>query len=924
MVTRHLLTGASALAILATATPSFAQQTPNTSVGANNTRDITSTGGGAGNTNTTNCTQNGNNNSCTITQRDGSNNSSSITQTGDNNRALNEQTGSNNGSSITQDSQFTTGTTVSNPPTSTTAGGNSASVIQLSSRSNTSTATSSQNTSTVSQTGQNNSLTLRQTNGNAGTDTLTNTSSVTQVSTAATAGAAASANAGNFASVIQDVGAFSTAGGITAGQNQTISQNGRGNSATVDQRRGRNVATVNQGVAGSDVRNQRASVGQFAIGSSVTITQRTTANVLGSTDTTATGGRQGNEANVNVGDANNDTRGAQATVSQESNGDLANVFVFGGTELTSSFTPAGATAPTATGNNFNGSNVTQRNTTVTLAGGTPTTPATTPAGGTASNFTNTGTQAELNDSNNEVFVSIARGSQQTSTIDQNGVGNFADVTLTSGVAGFDPGNASQTNDPTRGRSGGNTSTVNQSGRGNAAVVVIGSGRNASVQGFGNQVTINQTSSANGFAGRGDAQPRSQQTQSEGRFAVVEPTEFSAGTARGNFAQTFQFGRFATATVTQVDGRDSGTRNADGTISRARADISQAGERFSASLTQTGDNFASITQGQLAIGTNGTVTLTQTDAGNGAATSGGQTDQFGNPVAGGTVRQFNVATISQFGDTNVVTANQNTRDGFMSVFQAVNTTGNAVDADQGGGRAGAPVGPDATVTGTSRGRATPRTAETGIDSVSLTANISQTGSGNGARVDQDGQNNVATVDQRGNGTGTNTGTGTGGTGTVASGGSAGTSSTVANGTNAGNFVLLQQAGRNNRGRVFQGTGVGRSGDTATGASPSFTGQTAEARLIQTGDNNSGTIEQNGRGQRAALTQAGDNNTGSIIQDAAATNASATLTQNGFQNTFFIRQTAANQQITVTQNGAGNTATTVNSSGAGGGSNGFTPQ
>lgn len=867
-MTRHLLTSASALAILATATPAFAQ--------ANNTRDIT-TAGGTNNIATCDNTT-GSNNACVITQRDGDNNFSDIDQFGDGNRATNEQTGSNNDSDIDQ-----TGPTSADGTA--LGAGNSATVLQTSAFPRSTDAAFNANSSTVAQTGVRNVAGVTQSNTSTSTTTAANAtvgtgaggntsngnvSSVTQVS-ATDVSTGGVANAGNFVRVDQG------AGNNRLGQSSTITQNGGSQSATVNQLFAGNFSTIRQGVAGATAdaasSGNRAAVSQNGQAGTSTIAQDNRNNTALVT--------LGNGATNSAGGAA--TIGASSSVTQSQSGNTATVFITGGGQTansTSPVIPAGqTTAPTSQNNNQ--SVLIQRNTTV----------------GVGTNANGTASAAELANVRNDAFVSLTRGQQQSSSVTQDGIQNFADVTVTSGVAGFDPG-ASAT-DPTRGRSGGNTSTINQTGRGNSAVVTTGSDRSTTApQGFGNSVSITQTATQQ-YQGRGET-TASRNFQSEGRFVVTEPTLGAAGTARGIFVQTFQTGRFGTVTINQSDNANgAGTAYPDGTIGRARGDVVQSGERHNLSLTQVGDNFASLTQGQIGIGSNNSLTVNQTDAGEGTgavSTTGSGTDEFGNPTGGGssqntTGRAYNVAVVTQYGSNNTMTVDQNTRNGFVSAFQATNTSGNVIDVDQ-VDAAGA-------------------TEAAGTLSRGNTANVSQFANNNAADVDQTGSRNVITVEQRG----------------VGAAAATTTSNTAAAGTTpaaSGNLVTVLQSGNDNRGRVVQGAGVGRSatfdaGDPATAT----TAQNAEARLIQSGNSNSGSIEQNGRGQRAEINQSGNNNTAGILQEAAATNASATINQTGSRNTFYIRQNAVNQQLTVTQSGNDNSVTTRTPA-TGGGFGGTTPQ
>lgn len=565
------------------------------------------------------------------------------------------------------------------------------------------------------------------------------------------------------------------------------------------------------------------------------------------------------------------------------------------------------------------------------------------SGSTINNGNNTRGQFQSNDA----YVSLSRGDQMTSDISQNGSANYAEVVMTSGVQGINvvndpqPGQGLEAN-----RNGGNNATVSQGNRGSVAVVTTQAARGVAFRGLGNNVTINQTGKAN-FNTRGVARANQAVSGNGDRISYTEfgSTAGNFSGANGQYVETYQQGRFDTATITQGVNADSGTVYADGQIARARAGLYQNASVDSATITQTGDNYGEVTQ---SFGQGSTVNLTQTDAGDivNPGSPGGTIqvcDQFGNctaqpdpnnpPVPASVTRQYNQALITQNGDGNSIEATQNTMNGYVSLFQrratqALASATNRMVVEQGTGSSGAVSGAGGVYTGNPIGAAPP----TGAATRNLTATMEQGGTNNAARVLQDGISLVAKVTQLG-------------TGTLRSNGS---DFTGFGANNAGNQVLVFQQGTNNRATATQGTGVrssvtGEAGAVASGntaqqnqvltGNPNATqdefyfaggGRSAEIDILQAGTNNTATAEQRGAGQYARIDQGpGSNNTASILQDTGATNATAVIRQSGSSNTYYVVQTQPGQYISVNQTGNSNGATNITQRGGAGGYAGFTP-
>ncbi|HEX8532536.1 MAG TPA: hypothetical protein VF662_00045 [Allosphingosinicella sp.] len=723
----------------------------------------------------------------------------------------------------------------------------------------TSTQRASNNSSTLSQQGFLNSATVSQ-NGDGNDSSVAQNGG--QQNPNSTSGASLEGS-GNIVRIVQNTSQTSSQGRSSS----TVNQTGNSNSVSVTQSGITQRSTVAQG---GDVQTgtiifpcgpgTNCMVPVFtptsANSNSVTIMQ---SGSFGSSTVTQQAPGTGGNTSVtnNVANVRQDSENSTGTgfggasnvsnVTQQSSGNTAVVVMTGGNN-------AGGFG-TTDANTRNVSQITQRNS----------------------------TQSSTVLSNNVARAFLGRGDQLSSTIAQDGRNNFAEVTLASGVAGS---NSSVQG----GRSTGNSSAVSQIGRGSVAVVVTQAGRGQTGQGIGNVSSISQTATANFAAPTGGVTA----------FNSSSETGFFPG-SRGLYAVSYQQGQFGNLTINQSDtnagGGGSGTTYSNGAVARARAQVFQAGRLMSVTVNQTGDNFADVTQGRLGLDASGTINLDQTDAGD-TSVAGGGFDPQGNPNSSFN-RQSNTATIVQYGTSNTIFAQQNTRAGSATIFQNGGSTNN-VDMQQGTGstqffNADSP----STIS------ASP---STGANTQNLTASITQGGSNNGMRVRQDGTSLVATVSQLGTGTGApiaaNAGNAQGGT--------------QANQSNVGNIIQVIQQGTNNQATARQTANVGQSaaGSVASGtgnaaASPgAFTGgaRSPEINILQGGTGQRAYAEQRGKGQVARIEQNGTNNTAGILQDTGATNATARITQSGTGNSFFVVQTQPGEFINVNQTGSNNTAVT----------------
>lgn len=668
---------------------------------------------------------------------------------------------------------------------------------------------------------------------------------------------------------------------------------------------------------------------------------------------------QGAFSGVATGNRATTSQGARSSysyVQQEGSGNLADVAETTGNNLRSSVVQAGPNNAPVSGNSAtvrlsngnaavltngvsNESQISQQSAgnraVAVIAGGN--------AARNTSVITQTGSGATINNGDgsrgqfqsNDAFVLLSNGDQMASSVSQNGSANYAEVVMASGIAGTNPAGGIE-----GGRSGGNNATVNQISRGSVAAVTTQIARGAQFRGIGNNVMINQTGSVL-FATRGPARANQSNAANGDRFAYTEfgSTQGNFTGSKGQYVETYQQGRFDTATVTQNVNGDSGRVYADGSIARSRAGIYQNASVDTATVTQTGDNYAEITQG---FGQGSTVNLSQNDTGDitNPGTPGGTItvcDSFGNctqqpdPNNPGTpttfTRQYNQALVTQYGNLNSMALNQTARNGFVSAFQRTGSSNLVLDFEQGTGRTN-------NYSGSNSGGPSVQPAITGTAvagaSVNATAFAEQGGTNNGAMVSQDSSNSYIRVTQLGTGS------------------SPVTAANFANGVNqgqmGGNVVIVAQQGSANRATAFQDVGVGRSAANAPASGNSaaqntannggtatpeddfyFAGgsRSAEIDILQGGSNNFAFASQAGTGQYARIEQAGTGNLAQIMQQSGATNATAIIRQSGSGNSYYVTQTLPGQYIAVNQFGTNNNANNIVTRGPAGGSAGFTP-
>ncbi len=337
----------------------------------------------------------------------------------------------------------------------------------------------------------------------------------------------------------------------------------------------------------------------------------------------------------------------------------------------------------------------------------------------------------------------------------------------------------------------------------------------------------------------------------------------------NIARVFQFeggNAAATRNSTVITQQNTSATSASNPPSDNIADIAVNGQGNVATVVQNGQaNDARVTLG---LGTTNMLQITQTGASNRVG-------------------------IGQYGNSNAITIGQNSEVARADVWQQPGPTGNRssnnnTEIQQGTG-----------ATGTAQFSAAffNNSAPSGAQTRNMVANVVQ---GNGAgpvrwnltQVGQDGVNLTANVQQAGTGT-----------------------------SALRNIVRIAQQGGSNGGNTataIQGPGVGPSAstDTAPTGRPGdeffFGGgaRSAEITILQSGSNNTATIEQRGRGQFARIEQGpGSANIASILQEVDATNATAIIRQTGSNNSYSVVQNQANQYILVSQTGNGNVVTDV---------------
>jgi hypothetical protein len=753
------------------------------------------------------------------------------------------------------------------------------------------------NTCTITQTGNNNNAQSTQTsNSNRSVISQIGSSNITNHNQYGGSGNNAETNQtgnSNNSQLVQNGG----------GNDSLVNQSGNGHFADVRQLGGANVARVTQSDGPFNGDSQSVNLQQRGSGNSATLLQTnllTTINVTqGGTIDAAGAGTGTQSGSSNVATVSTFGFAEAAIVSQIGTGGVGQDVVNSNSALISmdnkpgtsgSFNPNSATIIQSSSGN---------SATAIVNDGSRTDPA---AGNPfAANRATINQSNPLENStfvsNNFAFVSLSQGSQLFSNVNQSGRNNYADVTLTSGVRGSDPG--------VPGRDGGNSSTINQTGTvagagGSTAYVSAQAPSGSTFQGFGNDSTITQTTAIAFLAPTGTQQPA-------GTTGVGEPANING--SRGLYATLWQQGRYATANITQSDAVGQTLANstygtgASTVYGRARAGVYQAGILNTTTINQQGDNYADVTQGLLGAGSRSVTNLVQTDAGD--TTTAGPPDGFGNPTTI-PVRAYNRQLVTQYGDDNAIDAFQNTINGFQSLFQRQASSFNAVDARQGLGSSGA-------FNGASGSRASPLSpylaAAPGVGAATsgLSATIEQGGTRNYVRAYQDGTNLNATITQLGSG---------------------------ASGAGNQNSVIVAQQGTNNRATAVQSANAGRSVAGNSAAGPGGGRYThaggalsAEIVILQAGGNatvangNRAYAEQRGKGQYARIEQTGLRNVAGILQDTAATNAVASIDQSGNDNSYYVVQTTAGQYIDVIQIGTNNT--TVTQSGGVGGSAGFAP-
>lgn len=784
----------------------------------------------------------------------------------------------------------------------------------------------------------------------------------------------------NTAQCLQFAGTNSNNCTITQNGTQNVAvgnQPGNGNESSIEQRTAANGAvTLNQAV--------HSQSGDRNFAKTVQRTSRNTSSVV--QISTAATGQVGNSATVTQsgGDRN------QSAITQRGFDQMATVTQTGA-NLSSTITqgnnnPGGATGNEATvtllnnpsllattGQTGNRSSVTQTSSsntaTVAIANGD----AIGLQGGTAFNRS---TVTQSGGDSNEALVAIGNPSVASlasqngrSSITQNSAGgqNYAEVAITGGVSGGDPVADPSIGADTNALSGGNFVTVNQGGGSGQSTALVTVAKLADFQALGNVVNVTQNATA---AYGNVASPSQGSAATADRIAVSEPAYARALSATGQYVATYSQGRFGTINVTQSDDANSGAVYTDAQgavtgVARSRANVFQAGEQFNAGVTQTGDNYADITQGRLGS-TNqpadrqGRITLSQTDAGDGPIMQTGTTpvvngfDEFGNPttsggnpIFGGPGREYNTFVASQYGVGNQVDATQSARNAFMNVFQGTDATGTravavgsvqptglTADLQQGTGiTAGSTVlasghaGLPGTYTPPLQGGFQPDGSglNAGANSVGATLNFRQGGTNNAAQAWQDSSNSVVNITQLGsspfNGL-----------------------SFTDQGQQASNYVGVLQQGTNNRATAIQNSTVGRStvNSPASGNSAAenqaitgnpnapaddfyFAGgeRSSQILILQGGTGNLARAEQNGLGQNARIEQAGSNNEAAILQGLNATNATAIIRQAGSGNKYYANQTLAGQYVAVDQYGTNNSSNQVIFRGPADGNSGFTP-
>ncbi len=388
----------------------------------------------------------------------------------------------------------------------------------------------------------------------------------------------------------------------------------------------------------------------------------------------------------------------------------------------------------------------------------------------------------------------------------------------------------------------------------------------------NRVTVDQlgddfSSTIRQRAAAGSAAPASNNTAS-----VLQRGQGNSSTivqeSRGNQARVLQFnggGSLALQNRTTIEQRTTAAAPSDTTLSNNRADVSVAGQSNVGVVRQDGrNNEVLLTQGR----------------GSGLSTEVVQTGTAGTRAA----------LIAQYAIGSQIRVEQAAAGATATVWQQPGPPearggNNLAEVAQGTGATGRDAASAAFF-----GNAAPVTgaAASGLSASVTQGNSPAAASWNRAQVLQDGVNLSATLVQAG-------------TGTAA----------------LPNVARVAQQGTGNTATARQTAGVGPSaaGDPASGRQGDegfFAGgaRSAELAILQSGANNSASIEQRGRGQVARIEQGpGTDNLATILQDGSATNATAIIRQTGSGNSYNVVQTAPGQYIRVVQTGNGNVVTDV---------------
>jgi hypothetical protein len=406
-------------------------------------------------------------------------------------------------------------------------------------------------------------------------------------------------------------------------------------------------------------------------------------------------------------------------------------------------------------------------------------------------------------------VSI-RGIGNESSVRQTGVRHFAEVSILRGGVGTDASTMQRR---------GNSSDVTQRGSLKGHVARLSIGGTGATQGIGTTTSVNQS----------------------GDHATIS-----------NAATVWQRGEFTFLTIGQ---RIRGSQDDGG----AFADVAQSGRQNQINLQQIGRHSATVTQG---LGSLSSISLTQYDTGGGPRAGIGDagTRAFSpNHV----YRGNNSFVAAQYGDRNSVTAWQEGADNNVTVWQKVGSSNNGIGINQG------------------------RRFEFNQFSYGSSIAGTQSGHFNSANFTQYGEGLSATVEQLGTGS-----------------------------AELPNIAQIRQITARSVAKIYQTVNVGPSaaGDPSNGevGDPGYFAGGARnvfADIRQSAADSTASIEQRGRGQYATIEQFGSRNEASILQDIAATNATAAIYQEGTGNSYSITQTRAGQYTSVSQRGDNNVVTTV---------------